>query len=267
MTLNPDHETPTWQSSSLQESLRFLRGQWVYSQGSPAKRLFRIETGLLRLVKVTQKGRVLTVRHLLPGDYFGEEALEPDGLPHTHCGTSEQTTLEQTVPPFHYQYGVEALTRTLVVPLEPHALEPAEATLMVRNLSEQLGRAMQYGFHLQTGELKQRVVRYLLELVDTPLGGEDGENLLFVKATHELIAEGTFSTRESVSKVITELREAEYIESGYRQITLKNLEGLQNLVAPIRALGITAMSGAMSGAMSEAMSKAMSPRALFPRAL
>ncbi len=213
MTLDGPNESHTAQDSMHNpipnSSVRYMRGQWVYSQGTPALNLFRIETGLLRLVKVTLKGRVLTVRHLLPGDYFGEEALG-------NC---------------HHQYGVEALTRTLVVPLEPATLEVAQAAVILRNLSEQMSRAMQYGYHLQTGELKQRVVRYLLELADTPLGGEDGENLLFVKATHELIAEGTFSTRESVSKIITELREASFIESGYRQITLKNIDGLHQIIA------------------------------------
>ena len=96
-------------------------------------------------------------------------------------------------------------------------------------------RTMQLSYHLQTGDLKQRIVRYLLELADTPLGGEDSNNNLFVQATHELLAEGTSSTRERVSKVITELREEALIESGYRQITLKNLEGLKALLPTSKA--------------------------------
>jgi CRP/FNR family transcriptional regulator, LitR-dependent transcriptional activator len=200
-----------------QDAIRFNRGQMIYSQGSPTKAVYRIETGLLRLVKVTPKGRVITVRHLLPGDYFGEEALDHE----------------------YYCYGVEALTRTLVTPLELDVLQSEEADssgilVMLKNIGEQLRRAMQYSYNLQAGELKQRVVRYLLELADTPLGGEDGDNFLFVKATHELIAEGTASTRESVSKVITELREAGLIESGYRQITLKCSKGLHQLLTPAR---------------------------------
>lgn len=225
MTLDGPNESYTAHDSTHDpipnRSVRYMKGQWVYSQGSLARTLFRIETGLLRLVKVTLKGRMLTVRHLLPGDYFGEEALE-------EC---------------QHQYGVEALTRALVIPLEPATLEVAQAVLILRNLSEQMSRAMQYGYHLQTGELKQRVVRYLLELADTPLGGEDGQNLLFVKVTHELIAEGTFSTRESVSKIITELREASFIESGYRQITLKNIDGLHQILAQPKLVELQGSQG------------------------
>jgi len=72
--------------------VRYGRGQSVYEQGSSSSALYRSETGLLRLVKVTPRGRTLTVRHLLPGDYFGEEVFQGN----THC------------------YGVEALTRALV---------------------------------------------------------------------------------------------------------------------------------------------------------
>jgi CRP/FNR family transcriptional regulator, LitR-dependent transcriptional activator len=185
--------------------LRYGRGQSVYGEGSPSSTLYRSETGLLRVVRVTSRGRTLTVRHLLPGDYFGEEVFEGG----THV------------------YRVEALTRALVTSLEPDELQETELLEVTRSIGEQMRRTMHLSYHLQTGDLKQRIVRYLLELADTPLGGEDANNNLFVQATHELLAEGTSSTRESVSKVVTELREEGLIESGYRQITLKNLEGLK----------------------------------------
>jgi CRP-like cAMP-binding protein len=88
---------------------------------------------------------------------------------------------------------------------------------------------MSFEVHLQSGDLRQRVVRYLLELADTPLGAEDAENRLYVRATHELLAEGSGSTRESVSKIVTELREAGLIETGYRHITLLDLDGLKGI--------------------------------------
>jgi hypothetical protein len=47
-----------------------------------------------------------------------------------------------------------------------------------------------------------------------------------ISATHELVAEGTASTRESVSKIITELRAEGLIASGYRSITLVDREEL-----------------------------------------
>jgi CRP-like cAMP-binding protein len=50
-----------------------------------------------------------------------------------------------------------------------------------------------------------------------------------ISATHELIAEGTASTRESVSKIITELRSEGLIESGYRSIVLLDTDMLDDI--------------------------------------
>ena len=69
--------------------------------------------------------------------------------------------------------------------------------------------------------MRQRVARYLIKLSENAFGLEGRRAcVLVVSATHELIAEGTASTRESVSKIITELRSEGLIESGYRSIVL-----------------------------------------------
>ena len=77
--------------------------------------------------------------------------------------------------------------------------------------------------------MRQRVARYLLVLAQTPLASAEGDGTLRVAATHELIAEGTASTREGVSKIITELRQGGLIASGYRSIALLDMGGLELL--------------------------------------
>ncbi len=193
--------------SPRQHAMRYRRGQTVYYEGDPALSLFRVESGLIRIAKLTPKGRVLTVRHVLPGDYFGEEALTKAWRDHQ----------------------VEALTDATVVPVDPNGMTPENLSLVTRSLSDQLQRVMAYEYHLQIGDLRQRVARYLMELSKTPLGGTDEQGRLFVRATHELIAEGTSSTRESVSKIVTELRADGLVQSGYRRITLLDQPALEEL--------------------------------------
>lgn len=182
----------------MARKLRYQRGQFVYRQGEGGGSLFRADTGLVRLVQLTPRGRTLTVRHVLPGDYFGEDTL--NGPTHPH--------------------GAEALTSATITTFDPAELDERTLLNVARNLGDQLQRTITHEVHLQSGDLRVRVVRYLLELADTPLGAEDTEDRLYVRATHELLAEGSGSTRESVSKVITELRDAGLIETGYRHITL-----------------------------------------------
>jgi CRP/FNR family transcriptional regulator, LitR-dependent transcriptional activator len=187
--------------------MRYRRGQTVYYEGDPALSLFRVESGLVRIAKLTPKGRVLTVRHVLPGDYFGEEALNKQWRDHQ----------------------VEALTDATLVPVDPQTINGDSLQVVTKSLSEQLQRVMAYEYHLQIGDLRQRVARYLVQLAQTPLGGTDEAGRNFVRATHELIAEGTSSTRESVSKIITELRSEGLLQSGYRRITLLNVAKLEDM--------------------------------------
>jgi CRP-like cAMP-binding protein len=197
----------TAMTQNRQLAMRYRRGQTVYYEGDPALSLFRVESGLIRITKLTPKGRVLTVRHVLPGDYFGEEALTKAWRDHQ----------------------VEALTDATVTPVDPNAMSGDSLHTVTRSLSDQLQRVMAYEYHLQIGDLRQRVARYLLELSKTPLGATDEQGLMYVRATHELIAEGTSSTRESVSKIVTELRSEGLLQSGYRRITLLKLEELEEL--------------------------------------
>lgn len=191
----------------MAQRLRYQRGQFVYRQGEGGGGLFRADTGLVRLVQLTPRGRTLTVRHVLPGDYFGEDTL--NGPTHPH--------------------GAEALTSATITTFDPTELDERTLLDVARNLGAQLQRTITHEVNLQSGDLRIRVVRYLLDLADTPLGAEDTEDRLYVRATHELLAEGTGSTRESVSKVITELRDAGLIETGYRHITLLRLGELREI--------------------------------------
>ena len=55
---------------------RFARKETIYLRGEEARTLYRLEEGLVRVVELLPDGRLITLRHVLPGDYFGDEALE-----------------------------------------------------------------------------------------------------------------------------------------------------------------------------------------------
>jgi CRP-like cAMP-binding protein len=187
------------------QTLSFHRKQTLYHSGDPAQSVFRVRDGLIRITRMTPEGRVLTVRHVMPGDFFGEEAF-------MH-GNREEIA--------------EALTNAQIEAIDPELINHGDLMTITQSLSKQMQRLMDYEYHLQTGDLRQRVARYLLKLADTPLAAGDDAGRQVISATHELIAEGTASTRESVSKIITELRSEGLIESGYRSITLLDQLELQ----------------------------------------
>src|SRR5690554_4034798 len=190
------------------QMLRFQRRQTLYHNGDPAKSVFRVRDGLVRITRMTPEGRVLTVRHVEPGDFFGEEAF-------TSTGRRDEMA--------------EALTNADIEAIDPALINHQDLFAITQSLSQQMQRLMDYEYHLQTGDLRQRVARYLLQLAETPLSCHNDQGQSVVAATHELIAEGTASTRESVSKIITELRSAGLIESGYRSIVILDDDALDEV--------------------------------------
>ncbi len=191
---------------TLNATLKFSRGQTIYHEGDPATTLYKVETGFVRIAKLTPRGRVMTVRHILPNDYFAEDAFNKN----------------------QHDHHADALTDTQLISIDPEAILGQEYKV-IKNLSDQLSRNMHYQYHLQIGDLRQRVARYLLELANTPLANNDQNQNPYVLATHELLAEGTFSTRESISKIIAELRQENLLHSGYRRITLLNMPALNEI--------------------------------------
>jgi CRP-like cAMP-binding protein len=188
------------------QTLKYGRKQTLYHTGDPAQSIFRVRNGLIRITRMTPEGRTLTVRHLVPGDFFGEEAFM--------SGSREEVA--------------ESLTSAQIEAIDPQLINHSDLLMITQSLSKQMQRLMDYEYHLQTGDLRQRVSRYLLKLSETPLCHIDHQGIPNVSATHELIAEGTASTRESVSKIITELRADGLIESGYRSIMLLDVPALHD---------------------------------------
>lgn len=201
--------TPTTinQLEAPAQTLKFQRKQTLYHNGDPAQSVFRVRGGLVRITRMTPEGRILTVRHVMPGDFFGEEAFM--------SGKREEIA--------------EALTSAQIEAIDPTMVNYTDLLTITQSLSKQMQRLMDYEYHLQTGDLRQRVSRYLIKLADTPLATRDELQRPVVSATHELIAEGTASTRESVSKIITELRSDGLIESGYRSIVLVDITSLEDV--------------------------------------
>lgn len=193
--------------NTFTSSSSYVAGQGVYLVGESAYSLYRLKSGLLRFYKVTPEGKSITVRHILPGDYFGEETFDSG----------------------YRQDNAESLTDSEIEIFSPDYFSELQKIDLVKSMTEQIQRVMNFQYHLQQGGLLKRVVRYLLVLANTDLAIKQN-NVTVLPITHSLIAEGCAGTRESVSAFVSSLVKQAYIASGYAKITLIDPEGLECLL-------------------------------------
>jgi CRP/FNR family transcriptional regulator, cyclic AMP receptor protein len=77
----------------------------------------------------------------------------------------------------------------------------------------------------------ERVVHRLLELAERWGEPADGQILIRLPLTQEMLASWSRSSRESTAKILHELRQAEVIRTGRRELTILDLERLQQRCA------------------------------------
>jgi CRP/FNR family transcriptional regulator, LitR-dependent transcriptional activator len=185
--------------------LRIPKGSPVYLEGDPSESLYRLTSGMARVTKLSPNGRTVVVRHVLPGDYFGEESLNARV----------------------HSVEAHALTDLTLEMLSPAVNDSSMLIQVTKNLSSQLARTMKFETHLQLGELIERIARYLLELIRTPLCEIDARGRSSLRISQEVVAQGVNGTRESTAKILNQLRHAGLIEIEYRRTTLIDLAGLE----------------------------------------
>jgi len=121
------------------QNITLNRKQTLYHAGDRANSIYRVREGLIRVIRTTPEGRLMTLRHVMPGDFFGEEALV------------NSNRLEVA----------EALTNAEVEAIDPSNIDFMDLQAVTHSMSMQMQRLMDYEYHLQTGDLRQRVARYL----------------------------------------------------------------------------------------------------------
>jgi CRP-like cAMP-binding protein len=191
---------------------RFRKGQALFHEGGAANRVLVLLRGRVKVLTVTETGKDVVLAFRGPGDLLGELAAI-DGSP---CSA----TVEAIEP-------VEALA--LAEPdfrgfLRAH---PDVALLLLETVTRRLRDAdrkrVEYGAHDAAG----RVAARLVELAETY--GETGPDgvRIGLPISQEELAAWTGSSREAVSKALQSLRNAGWVTTRRRSLTLRDVEALR----------------------------------------
>ncbi len=170
-------------------SQRFLRGDLVFSQSQPSSSLFILKAGRIRIFRVTEEGKAMTIGILEPGAVFGEMVLVGQRMHDNYAEAIEDSSV--------CRLEVRDVERFLLS-------DPRIAVRIARLLGEQVARLEERLTDLAHRPLSARLARTILTLAEggssRPLAGLRG-----VRVTHEQLAGLVGATRESTSKVMAEL--------------------------------------------------------------
>ena len=184
---------------------RFEARETIYAPGDPDGYLYFLLSGTARLYKIYGDYKEATVALLTEGDAFGELSLEE--TPHQNA-------------------FAEALTDARVAVVRKSVLKeaimrrPGFAIKLFSSFSERFRQSDETIGSLLNREVSARLAALLSHLGER-LGETDGPaTTLKVRLTHQDLANMIFSTREAVSKEMSEFQRAGLIEMRNRRISI-----------------------------------------------
>jgi CRP-like cAMP-binding protein len=211
-------QLPAEARAALQGALRPVRldrGDIVHHPEDPADAVYLVERGRIRLYRIGDGAREVSLAVCGPGEVFGEAALAARELERYDCyAEALEASAVQTV-------SGEALTALL---REHPTVSVALSAQFARQLKAVHSRLADMVFL----EVSQRLAQALLRLA-REFGEPDRHGTrLRSRVSHQDLAHIVGSTRETVTKILGEFKARGYLELGYRRIVLTDLSGLRH---------------------------------------
>lgn len=193
-----------------------------FRQTQPARRIFVVNRGRVKLTQLTPEGYQIVVRYAGEGDMFGCVPLFGGNV---------------------YPATATALTRceTLAWDHQTIAQLMQESHQMMLNALEELGRELQdvreRYLSLATERVERRIARALLRLVQKAGKRTSKGVLIEFPLTRQDLAELTGTTLHTVSRILTRWGKDGLIVSGRRKVIIRNPHGLVAIAEDLHAEG------------------------------
>jgi CRP/FNR family transcriptional regulator len=207
-----------FEDAGIRAAERIFRAKdLIFAPGDPDGQLYFLLEGTVRLYKIYGEYKEATVALLKDRGVFGEVGLDEG---------SRQTCFAETVT------GARVAVvrkRVLVEAIKSH---PTFATKLLFSFSDRLRQSDEAIESLLSREVSARLARLLLNL-GKRFGETNGSGtVLNLRLTHQDLANMIVSTREAVSKVMSEFQRVGLIEVRNRRICLSpQLEDVPSLIS------------------------------------
>lgn len=189
-------------------------GQCLHAKNDPADGLYCVLLGRIRISNISHDGKESVLTWLEPGSWFGEISLF-DGLPRTHDAHAEESTELMMLPAAAFS---ELLASR--ADLYPH---------FMRLLCQRIRLTFSLIDESSVLSLKGQLARRLLLLAQS-FGQQDADSLLLsVSVSQESLALMLHTSRQTVNKLLQELKQKNIIHLHYGKIKIIDINRLTKL--------------------------------------
>ena len=190
----------------------FARDEMIFQQGSIGSALYIIVSGQVRILLLSEAGQEHTIAIFRTGDFFGELALL-DGQPRSASAKALEPTVALMLHRAAFLHTINACPPIAAALLEAMALRLRQTNI--------------YAEQLASRTAPQRVVRQLLDLALQHGVADAGATRIDLRLTQDDLASMTGTTRETVNRVLSSLRDQGLIRVARARVSLLNLPQLE----------------------------------------
>lgn len=183
-------------------------GQRIYEPGQTGEVLFFLKGGKVQLFRLTPDGKRLILDDVKPGQFFGEMSL----LGQSTGGGFAEATKDSVIC---------AMSRADIVHLLEH--QPDVAQRVIERLASQLQEAQSRLETMAYRRLDARLAWVLLHECEEP-------ELAVRGLTQQDLAEMVGASRESVTRVLTQMVKSGWVEVSRRKIVIRDSEALRAIL-------------------------------------
>lgn len=193
------------------DHLTFDANKYIYLPEEPARKIFLISSGRVKIGTYGSDGKEVTKAILSPGEVFGELALISDGSRRDFAYSLEDTTLCVLEKP-----DLQEMLR------ERNELQ----LFFLRLIGNRTLRLEQRLENLMFKTSRSRIVEFLHELANTKGRAVGFEREVRNMLTHKEIADLTGTSRQTVNAVLNDLRRKNILIFDRKRMLVRDMEQL-----------------------------------------
>ena len=184
---------------------RYRKGSWLFHEGDPARHVFVVTEGIIKIQKVSESGRVSVLGFREAGCLIGEQSAL-DGEPTIASAVALIDSVAVVVPAPRF--------------LEMLSASAGLATALLQQMNRRLRQSARLLHDVSTADAVTRVANRLVDLTADSTAPRAVPTRLQLPVSQQDLAEWAGLSREAVVRALRVLRDEGIIETGRLKVVV-----------------------------------------------